>query len=254
MAQTEHAGFAKAVITINSPHSGVQIVSGVGQLLNDVQWLTTAASVIFARRSEAATAVAAILSGNSVPRQIWNNGGTIAQEASPGSTFLANLASRPEGHFRRFAIRSQVSDDWHSVRVFCDKGLSTTPGVPKGRRCVEDQRRLVKRLFFVSGAFKLLAWVSSFVPYLNLLSPSLAYTARANFVVVGIMYAVEWAWRAAFDGNTASDGVLSMTSQMWSGGGAQSERVIYNADSHVGSTKSGLVTTQLRSLLNAAYQ
>jgi hypothetical protein len=86
----------------------------------------------------------------------------------------------------------------------------------------------------------------------NLVAPGLNYAARANFVLTGVMYAVEWKWREAFCANQPCDGVVRMNSQTYPG--ADAERVIENADSHVGSTKSLSVQQRLRQLINLANQ
>jgi hypothetical protein len=87
-------------------------------------------------------------------------------------------------------------------------------------------------------------------PYVNLLAPSLQYVAIADFALVSAMYTIEFAYKSAFaDGIDYGDGVVPLASQRWSGNTATLERTIYNADSHVGSTKSSLVRDQLQSLL-----
>ena len=251
LAQTKPAGYAKAVIAINSPHAGAPIVTGIATALSNLQWLTAAAGVIYGRRSAGAISMAALVSPNSALRRIFN-GGVVVQEMVPGSSFLTQLNARPEAHFRRFAIRSQVTAEWQSVRVVCDMRASTSPGVPAGRRCVEDTKRYIKRTSFKSGLLAILAVVSSFVPYINVFSSSLTYVAKSYVTVMMLMYAVDWAWRDAFSGNAPSDGVVPMTSQQWNG--ANDERVITAADSHVGSTKSNFLRVPLTSLLRLAAQ
>jgi pimeloyl-ACP methyl ester carboxylesterase len=251
LAQTQPSGFAKAVITINSPHRGARIVNKVAGVINDLQWLNVAAGTIYGRRSAGATSMAAIVSPNSILRKIWY-GGIVVQQMAEGSAFLGELATRQESGFRRYAIRSQVHSEWQSVRVFCDLRASTSPGVPAGRRCVEDTKRYVKRTGIKAGILILLAAASFFVPEVSFLTPTLTYHAKTFATVVTLMYAVDWAWREAFSGYSPSDGVVPMSSQLWQG--ANSERVITGADSHVGSTKSALVRIQLGSLLQEANQ
>jgi hypothetical protein len=67
-----------------------------------------------------------------------------------------------------------------------------------------------------------------------------------------VQYAVDWKWREAFCDNQSCDGVVRMNSQLYPT--ANAERVISNADSHVGSTKSMLVQQNLRGLMNLALQ
>jgi pimeloyl-ACP methyl ester carboxylesterase len=255
LSQTQGAGFARAVITVNSPHQGAPVFSGrVGAFLSRVQFMTAAAQTIFARRSAGATSMGILVSPKSFLRAVWNGDGTLVSQIATGSAFQANLATRPEAFFRRYAIRSQVSTDWVSMRVYCDGHPATSPGVPDGRRCVEDAKRTVKRHSVRGGIFGLLSIVASRVSYLNILSGSLRYTAVADAALVSVMYAIEWAYKDLFTDNLPSDGVVPMTSQRWSGLGANAERVIQNADSHVGSTKSELVKVQLDDLLRVAYR
>lgn len=251
LAQTQPSGFAKAVITINSPHAGARIVNRVAGVLSNLQWLTSAASTIYSRRSLGETSMAALVSPNSVLRRIFN-GGLVVEQMAPGSGFLAQLSTRPEAAFRRYAIRSQVTAEWQSVRVACDMRTSTSPSVPQGRRCVEDTKRYVKRAGFKVGVLAILSYVASLTPYINIFSASLTYVAKTYATVLTLMYAVDWAWRDAFSSNEPSDGVVPMSSQRWPN--ADAERVIVGADSHVGSTKSDKVASEVRILINAAYR
>lgn len=248
LAQTEAPGFAKAVITINSPHQGAPIFSGrIGQFLSKLAWVHTAAGVIFARRSAGVNSAAILMSPRSVLQAIRNNGGSLVDQISIGSTFQANLSARNENSFRRFAVRSQIFSEWAGVRVYCDAKVSTAPGVPRGRRCVADTKKEVSRRRWSAGIFGVLSIVAA-------LTPGLFYSAATDAAFVSINYAIDAAYREIFTDWQPSDGVVTMSSQRWSGGGANEERTIYNADSHVGSTKSVMVKDQLADLLRNANQ
>ena len=75
------------------------------------------------------------------------------------------------------------------------------------------------------------------------IADGLRYAARANFTIFGVMYALDWKWQEAFYDRQACDGVVCMNLQQYAG--ADAERIINNADSHVGSTKSIRVTQEL---------
>jgi pimeloyl-ACP methyl ester carboxylesterase len=252
LAQTRPAGFAKAVITINSPHQGAPIVTAAARALSSLEYMSSVASLIYARGSLGAANMGAIISPNSVLRRIFN-GGIVLQQMAPGSAFLTDLAARQESNVRRYAIRSQVHEQWQSVRVFCDRKASTSQGVPMGRRCVEDTKRMVKRSTWRAIASGLLSVVAVAIPVVGpFLASSLKYDGKASATLVALLYSVDIIWRDAFSGFAPSDGVVPMSSQRWVG--ANAERVITGADSHVGSTKSDLVRAQLAQLLVVASQ
>ena len=153
------------------------------------------------------------------------------------------LGRRGAFHFSAGAVSNALTLDGVGI---------PSPGVPAGRRCVEDTKRYIKRTSFKSGLLAILAVVSSSVPFINVFSSRLKYAAKSYVTVMMLMYAVDWAWRDAFSGNAPSDGVVPMTSQRWNG--ANDERVITAADSHVGSTKSNFLRVPLTSLLQSAAQ
>jgi pimeloyl-ACP methyl ester carboxylesterase len=250
LAQTRPAGFAKAVITINSPHQGAPVVTGAAQALSSLQFVSSVVSLIYARGSLGAETMGAVASPNSLLKRFFT-GGIVVQQMAPGSAFLSALAARQESSVRRYAIQSQVHAEWQSVRVFCDTKLSTSPGVPRGRRCVEDTKRMMKRNLWRSITHSLLSVAAAFIPVVGpTLSDAFRYASRASITLNLVLCCVDMAWRQAFSDFEPSDGVVPMTSQKWNG--ANDERIIYGADSHVGSTKSLLVRIQLAQLLVAA--
>lgn len=195
-----------------------------------------------------------VVSPVSFLKNIYSGEGALIGEISQGSVFQYELAHRPEAFFRRYAIRSAVANDWVSVRVYCDVKVATAPGVPQGRRCVEDTKHEIRRRGFLAGVYGLLSIVAIAIPGTGLAAATLIYHSLTNSTVIALRYAIERAYKDLFTDNQPSDGVVLMTSQKWSGGGANEERIISNADSHVGSTKSNLVTTELTRLLDSAYR
>jgi len=248
LAQTRSPGFAKSVITINSPHSGAAGFGNLAGLSNRLAPLMLAYQTIYNRRSLGFVQAAVILSDRGLFRSIMNQAGaSVIGQMVPNSPFLSGLASRPEGHVRRYAIRSEVPRTWQSVRVICDIRAPEREGVPAGQRCVRDTYRTVKRVGIQSAVVGLVAIASAFVPYVNLLSPQLAYAAISSATALALMFAVDVAWQGTMTSFAASDGVVTMASQRWPG--ANAERVIPTADSHTGSTKSEKVRLALIPLL-----
>ncbi len=254
LAQTQPSGFAKAVITVNSPHQGAPIFSGrTGAVTGKIAWAVTAAQAIRDRRSRGYTSVSVFLSPKSIVQLVRSNGTALSSQINTGSTFQANLATRSEGFFRRYAIRSQITSEWAGVRVLCDVMKSTAPGVPKGRRCVADVKAEVRRSLWSGALFGLLSVASALIPGGQTFAVGFAYHAVTAAAAVSIIYAFDAIYRELFTDWQPSDGVVTMSSQRWSGtAGANAERVIFGADSHVGSTKSSLVRDQLQVLLDLA--
>ena len=162
----------------------------------------------------------------------------------PDSRFLNDLSQRAEADFKKYAIRSKVDNAWMSVRVLCDARATMSPGVPAGRACVKNAQRMVGRLAFGGGLYACLGVVAGCIPVAGgMISDGLRYTARANFTISGVMYAIDWKWQEAFCDRHACNGVVHMNSKQYAG--AHAERIINNAEAHVGSTKSMLVTREL---------
>jgi len=184
-------------------------------------------------------------------RSIANQAGApvIGQMVS-NSPLLSGLAVRPERHVKRFAIRSEVARAWQSVRVVCDIRTPDRQGLPAGQRCVRDTQRTVKHVVFQPALVGLVAIASAFVPYVNALSPPLAYASISPATALALMFAVDVAWQGIVTSFAASDGVVTMASRRWPG--ASAERVIPSADSHTGSTKSDTVMRALHVLLPQA--
>ena len=251
LAQTRSPGFAKSVITINSPHSGAAGFGNVAGFVNRLAPLMLAYQTIYHRRSLGFVQAAVLLSDRGLIRSIANqaHASVIGQMVS-NSPFLTGLAARPEGHVRRFAIRSDVSRMWQSVRVICDMWAPVREGVPAGQRCVRDTYRTVKRVGIQSAVVGLLAIASAAVPYINALSPQLAYAAIGSATALALMFAIDVVWQGTMTSFAASDGVVTIASQRWPG--ANDERVIPSADSHTGSTKSEKVRRALEELLPGA--
>jgi hypothetical protein len=171
---------------------------------------------------------------------------------TPGSSFLAGLNSRAETHFRRYAIRSEIDKGWVTARVFCDlKHPMRGDGVPGGRRCARDAARTATRLKWRAGLSGLLSIGALFTGPGAIFAPGLAYAAAKDGVKLAVAYSVEHAWKTIW--GYPSDGIVPMASQNWLGLSSQNTRLIRNADSHVGSTHSGLVATVLRDFLNAEW-
>ena len=253
LAQTEPAGFARSVITINSPHAGVAVLNGIEDVYSFFRPFYVAASVIVARRSLGYENMRAWTSPKSLINQIFDRDAVILQQAAPGSQFLDALSRRSEAHFRRYALRSEVDRTWQSVRTICDLN-SDAAGVPKGRRCVKDAKRTVKRVAIQSGIFKLLSIASTLAaavyPPLGALAPSFAYVAKTSAAHVALMFATDVLWQVIVTKLSASDGFILSSSQRWPL--ATQERIITSADSHVGSTKSEKTRLILDVLLTAA--
>lgn len=253
LTQTRAAGFAKAVITINSPHNGSALAGSTAGFVNRLVPLYAVYQTIFNRRSLGFVQAAVLLSDRGLIRSLANNAGKpVLGQMVPDSPFLGSLASRPEGGFRRFAIRSEVKRIWQSVRVLCDNQAPERAGVPAGQRCVRDTERTVKRVALQSGLTGLLAVVTAGVPFVNIVSPALAYASISSALAVTLMFAVDIAWQGLVTGYSPSDGVVTMGSQRWPN--ADDERVISSADSHTGSTKSDKVRRALDDLLFQARQ
>ena len=119
---------------------------------------------------------------------------------------------------------------------------------------MKDTKKEVQRRSWSSGIFGLLSVGLIFVPGMQGVAATLAYTALTDAAYISIVYAIDAAYREIFTDWQPSDGVVTMSSQRWSGGGANEERTILNADSHVGSTKSSLVRDQVTGLLDLAIR
>ena len=251
IAQTQTSQLAKAVITINSPHSGAPIIANVQSAVSSLRWIAPVANAIYARRSVGVLSMAALVGRNTL-LQTFYNGGSVLPQMIPGSTFITAANSRPEAAFRRFSIRSEIASQWQAVRTLCDNREMIAPGVPQGRSCVNDTKREVKRNKMYVGLFALLAIVSSRVPWVNNFSSTFAYESVAWATLTSLQYFADWTWRQAFDTYQPSDGVVPLNSQHWPGIAPADERTIPLADSHVGSTKSNLVRTALAIALGRA--
>ena len=66
----------------------------------------------------------------------------------------------------------------------------------------------VKRMGIQSAVVGLLAIASAFVPYVNALSPQLAYAAIKSATALAVMFAVDVAWQGIVTSFAASDGTL----------------------------------------------
>lgn len=257
LAQTSTPNTARAVITVNSPHAGADLPAATESFLNGTSFIFGVGQAIWNARSLGAASAGALFSNVSVVRQLLRGDAVVLHQMQPGSPFLNGLNQAPEPGYRKYAVRSRVSDDWMSVRVLCDARAPSSPGVPAGRACVKSTKRTVDRLVYTGGLFRLLAHVLYSIPAVgqalgNLVAPGLNYASRANFALTGMMYAIEWKWKESFCANQPCDGVVRMNSQVYPG--ADAERVINNADSHVGSTKSLTVEQRLMELVRLAYQ
>jgi pimeloyl-ACP methyl ester carboxylesterase len=253
LAQTSAPGFAKAVITINSPHAGADLPARTASFLQGTSFIYTVGQAIWASRGMGWRNLAPLYSNVSVVGQLLRGDAVVLQQMQPGSQFLSDLNGRSEAAFRKYAIRSQVDDQWMSVRVYCDTKAASSPGVPAGRACVKDAKRMVERAAFNAGFFRVLSIIVQSIPLAGpIVSSGLQYASRAFLTLTGLMYAVDWKWREAFCDNQACDGVVRMNSQLYPS--ADAERVIPSADSHVGSTKSMRVQQSLRGLMNLALQ
>ena len=101
-----------------------------------------------------------------------------------------------------------------------------------------------ERFVFNGKLYSFLGVSAANIPVSGEIIPDwLRYAARVNFTISDVMYSIDWKWQEAFCDRQACDGVVRMNSQQYVS--ADAEQVINNANSHVGSTKSTLVTREL---------
>jgi hypothetical protein len=82
----------------------------------------------------------------------------------------------------------------------------------------------------------------------------LSKTIQTVFVRIRLVPIIRYVHRSTRKRGRLAAGNATMTSQQWSGIGVNAERVINNADSHVGSTKSDKVRAEIDQLLRIEYQ
>ncbi len=204
------------MITIDSPHAGADLAESSASFLLGVSGLYNAGLAIWSASTIGALSFSSVFATTGVVRTIMAGNAVVLQEMKPSSAFLSQLKTRPEAGYKRFAIRSQVSQDWTSVRVYCDRQPPTLPGIPRGLACVGDVSRLVQRATFNGALLGFLSVIAQFIPVVGPgIGQSLQYASRAFFVLTGLMYSVDWKWREVFCGNQACDGVVRLTSQVY---------------------------------------
>jgi pimeloyl-ACP methyl ester carboxylesterase len=239
---------ARAVITLNSPHSGAQaMATGV---------ITAAALRTFYnglfRVGGPLTTVFGSIGSRKTPLDLVLEPGSLPRQMSPGSPFLGGLNTRSESHFRRYAIRSEIKKEWVTARVYCDvMHAPTSEGVPGGRRCVRDVKRTITRLKW-RAAFTGLLSIGAAISGIGAASaPSLMYASIFDAGVVSAAYVADWWWKSVW--GYPSDGIVPMSSQNWATVSSQNTVLIGDADSHVGSTRSDKVRTELTRFLNREW-